>query len=383
MDEKEYLSLFEKHLAGQTSPAEEQLLKDHKDEFKLLALPWDTATMGEQEIVKDKLFKSLQAETEPKQTRRIRLRYWSAAAAILLVCSLTWYFNDRLGAETGNKDRVAHRQFQDIRPGGNKAVLTLSDGSEVILDSAINSPAIQDGNATISRKDNGLLVYNAGQSISALTEHMQINRISTPRGGQYQVVLQDGTKVWLNASSSISFPTYFSGKDRVVQLSGEAYFEVSKNAYKPFKVQVNGMEVKVLGTHFNIMAYADEANTQTTLLEGSVEISTKTQRTLLKPGQQAAVENLSNAISVQAVNTSGSVAWKNGNFMFTDDDIYTIMRRLSRWYDVDVVYQGNLSDQVFAGYVSRYENINEVLKTLELTGTIHFKIEGRRITVMP
>ncbi|HWW40381.1 FecR family protein, partial [Pedobacter sp.] len=200
---------------------------------------------------------------------------------------------------------------------------------------------------------------------------------------QYQLKLPDGTLVWLNSASSLRFPTQFAGKERSVELDGEAYFEVAKNKEMPFKVHVRAMEVRVLGTHFNVMAYDDEESISTTLLEGSVKVSNALQTAVIRPGQQASLKKSSGILGVEEVNTVEAIAWKNGKFLFADEDIETIMRRISRWYNVEVEYRGNLSDKNFAGSISRYENVSEVLKMLELTGTIHFKVEGRRIIVMP
>jgi transmembrane sensor len=194
--------------------------------------------------------------------------------------------------------------------------------------------------------------------------------------------LPDGTKVWLNAASSLHFPTAFTGGERRVELTGEGYFEVAKNKHLPFKVAFNDQEVQVLGTHFNIMAYPNEEASQTTLLEGSVSITKRNISRLLVPGQQAKSTIGSAGFDIKQVDTQEAVAWKNGEFLFKNTNIQSIMRQLARWYDVDVAYQGNLQNMVFGGRMSKSKNISEVLKNLELTGTIHFKIEGRRVTVM-
>jgi len=291
------------------------------------------------------------------------------------------YFAPELNYGEKPLEPVAKTEVREITPGGNKAVLTLADGSQVALDNKGRSKVIQQSGAIISNTEEGLLVYNSAKTSNDV---LTFNTISIPRGGKYDVILSDGTKVWLNASSTLRFPTSFSGNERKVFVTGEAYFEVAKNASMPFKVEANGTTIRVLGTHFNVMAYEDEAATRTTLLEGSVEIVNKSIKTILKPGNQASVDRATGVISVSRVNTAQSVAWKDGKFVFDDDGIETIMRKLSRWYDVDVAYNtGNLSEKVFTGTVSRYENIAEVLRMLELTGTIHFKVTGRRITVMP
>ena len=381
MEKHEYIALFEKHMAGNANVEEEQILRDHLDHFELQDLPWDSITMGDQEQMRERLYNNLQTKINPLPTKRIYFKFWYAAAAIILIGSLALYFAPELNYGEKPLEPVAKTEVREITPGGNKAVLTLADGSQVALDNKGRSKVIQQSGAIISNTEEGLLVYNSAKTSNDV---LTFNTISIPRGGKYDVILSDGTKVWLNASSTLRFPTSFSGNERKVFVTGEAYFEVAKNASMPFKVEANGTTIRVLGTHFNVMAYEDEAATRTTLLEGSVEIVNKSIKTILKPGNQASVDRATGVISVSRVNTAQSVAWKDGKFVFDDDGIETIMRKLSRWYDVDVAYNtGNLSEKVFTGTVSRYENIAEVLRMLELTGTIHFKVTGRRITVMP
>lgn len=382
MKKHEYLSLFEKHLSGTASPEEEQALIDFQDDFDFKDYPWDHHTMGEKEQVKALLQRKLERSIDQSpNVKTIDFKRWSIAAAILLAALMTLFYTVNIK----DKDRhlLEKLSARPILPGGNKAVLTLADGSSIVLGDEVSGKAINQGSTLISAKDKGLLVYqNTGTEDHSKTASL-FNTISTPRGGQYQVVLPDGTRVWLNASSSLYFPARFTGRERNVQLKGEAYFEVAKHKNMPFTVQVNEMSVKVLGTHFNIMAYEDEEDINTTLLEGAVEVSSLSHVKSLRPGQQANLKRSTGVIGVKNANASESIAWKNGNFTFTDDSIETIMRKISRWYDVEVRYTGNLSDKSFAGSISRYEQVSEVLKMLELTGTIHFKIEGRRITVMP
>lgn len=382
MKKHEYLSLFEKHLSGTASPEEEQALIDHQDDFDFKDYPWDRHTMGEKQEVKALLRRKLEHSIhQAPEVKKINFKRWGVAAAVLLAALMTLFY--AVNVKDNEPHHLGKLTANPILPGGNKAVLTLADGSTVILGDAVSGKAINQGGTLISAKDKGQLVYqNTGKGDQSETARL-FNTVSTPRGGQYQVVLPDGTRVWLNASSSLYFPASFTGRERNVQLKGEAYFEVAKHKQMPFVVQVNEMSVKVLGTHFNIMAYEDEPDINTTLLEGAVAVSSLTQVKILKPGQQANLKRETGSIGVKNVNTSEAIAWKNGNFIFTDDSIETIMRKISRWYDVDVRFTGNLSDKSFAGSVSRYEQVSEVLKMLELTGTIHFKIEGRRITVMP
>jgi len=382
MTKEEYLLLYEKFLSGTSSPEEEEIIKVYQDEFELIDGPWNTEMMGSQMQAKDQIRQKLLNNIGVHKSHQITLvRRWLTAAVLLLCVSAGLIFLSR--SKKSSQQELAHHQLKSgnaVVPGGNRAVLTLADGSVVALDKGSVSKTIKQGNTSILNEGKGLLVYAAkGPSGPAPL----YNKIAVPRGGQYQLKLPDGTLVWLNSASSLRFPTQFAGKERSVELDGEAYFEVAKNKETPFKVHVRAMEVRVLGTHFNVMAYDDEESISTTLLEGSVKVSNALQTAVIRPGQQASLKKSSGILGVEEVNTVEAIAWKNGKFLFADEDIETIMRRISRWYNVEVEYRGNLSDKNFAGSISRYENVSEVLKMLELTGTIHFKVEGRRIIVMP
>jgi len=314
----------------------------------------------------------------------------AAAAVIIVLLSAGGYFiftrhNVKQTAATETRQQFENN---DVAPGGNKAVLTLANGAQIILDSAGNGALTQQGNTKIIKLDNDRLSYNSlnGSSPSLKTGEVLYNTISTPRGGQYQVVLADGSKVWLNAASSLRFPTSFTGNERDVTLTGEGYFEVTHDVAKPFKVSVNGAEIEVLGTHFNINAYDDEATIKTTLLEGSVKVGKGSASKMIRPGEQAQIENHGNSkIMVQAVDVDAAVAWKNGRFIFHGNNIQSVMRQLARWYDVDVSYQGNVTDEEFVGVLnrSRYENISQILEMLEKTRTVSFAVNGHDVTVMP
>jgi transmembrane sensor len=276
----------------------------------------------------------------------------------------------------------------DVAPGGNKAILTLADGSSIVLDSASNGTLGQQGNIKIIKLDNGLLAYSVNGKQLTENDEAFYNTISTPRGGQYQITLADGTMVWLNAASSIRFPVLFTGTQRKVEITGEVYFEVAKNKTMPFKVKATSSEIEVLGTHFNVNAYEDEATTKTTLLEGSIKVSTasfvsNTQTTkFLQPGQQASSSNDGKINILSNADLEETMAWKNGRFQFKSTDLKSMLRQIARWYDVDVEYRGNV-DLHFTGQLTRNENVSKVFEKLALTNEVHFKIEGRRIIVSP
>lgn len=271
---------------------------------------------------------------------------------------------------------IASKGSNDKEPGKTGAILTLSNGSKIVLDSAGNGLLANQNNTAVSKK-NGGVVYTAGSDAQAV-----YNTMTTPRARQYNLELSDGTKVWLNASSSITFPTSFAANERKVILTGEAYFEVAKDKTRPFRVSVNDMQVNVLGTHFNINAYDDEASVNTTLLEGSVLLTEKGKKVLLKPGQQAQKQK-SGAINVNDnVNLDEVMGWKNGVFYFENASLQTILRQVSRWYDVDVVFEKGVPSRTFEGEIQRNLQLSQVLKILE-KNKVHFKIDGKILRVMP
>jgi transmembrane sensor len=304
----------------------------------------------------------------------------AAAAALLLLAGSYFILNKKKVnlLVTGRANGITH----DLPPGGNHAILTLSDGSSISLDTAQNGYLANKNNTKIIKLNTGYISY---KNIKSKKVKNLMNTITTPRGGQYELELSDGTKVWLNAASSLSFPVAFSGKERRVTLKGEGYFEVAKNAATPFYVDANNIHVKVLGTHFNIMDYSDEDNINTTLLEGKVTISKDdvSGKVLLEPGRQAVLNKKSNTINVGKANIAEAIAWKNGEFRFKNTGIKELMRQVGRWYDVNVEYQTTATNQFFTASLPRMQNISELLETLELTGTVHFKLVDKTVIVLP
>lgn len=299
------------------------------------------------------------------------------AAAIIILCitagAYYWFMAGpapKMVTNTGNP-----RYKNDISPGRNGALLILSNGAQIQLDSAGNGNIAQEGNTNIIKIDSQLS-YTVGAGVNAANLY---NTVKTAKGNQYQLQLPDGSKVWLNAESSIRFPVSF-GKERRVEITGEAYFDVKHNSQLPFVVAVNGFEVHDLGTQFNVNAYTNETAVRTTLVEGKVRIE-HGGATILKPGEQAEVNEKGRVKVLKDVDVEAAVAWKNGRFMFDNNNIQSVMRQLERWYNIEVVYAGNVSTEEFVGGVSRFENISEVLKMLEKTGTVSFGIEGRKVIV--
>ncbi|HTI12402.1 MAG TPA: FecR domain-containing protein [Puia sp.] len=315
-------------------------------------------------------------------------RKWAVAALVLLIAGKTILYFLPANPKTnkplasGTKVPAAH----DLPPGRNTAVLTLADGHTITLDSAANGGLAQQGNTKVIKLNGQIAYTNTGRSGPAggasAGDVILFNTISTARGNQYQLILSDGSKVWLNAASSLRFPTSFKGKERKVEVTGEAYFEIAKNPAMPFKVAVNGGEIDVLGTHFNVNAYNDESSVKTTLLEGAVKIKKDNATQMLSPGQQARFTSKGEMSLFKNVDVAQETAWKDGFFWFNNTDIYTLMRQVSRWYNVEVEFKGGITDDGFTGKVSRNVPLSKLLNVLEQY-EIHFKVEEKKITVLP
>ena len=331
-----------------------------------------------------KLFKAIHdkidSESKGKKRRVIPLKRIAIAASVIgLLLISVLLLNDKIGKKETAKVETNHQRFKDdVSPGGDKATLILADGSTIVLDETQNGTIAQQGNSKIIKLD-GKLSYDPTNKNS---REIVYNTISTPKGGQYQLELPDGSQVWLNATSSIHFPTSFTGTERRIEITGEAYFEIAKNPNMPFIVTVSNSEVQVLGTHFNINAYNDEDNVKTTLLEGSVRFVNDGSINILKPGQQAQLTKEGTTKVVSDVNVDNVVAWKNGMFDFENASIETVMRQLSRWYDVEIEYKGK-TDDLFIAEMRRNIKLSDALKALELTGKVKFDIQDKKIIVMP
>lgn len=307
----------------------------------------------------------------------LRTAWFRYAAAILLLFGSVVYFRstNKKPAQTlanGNKSLQA-----DIESGNNKAILTLADGSTIVLDNAANGKLAQQGNAAIVKLSNGEIAYN----FKGVAEgEVMMNTMSTPRGGQYQLVLPDGSKIWLNAASSITYPAVFVGKERKIKITGEAYLEVAKNKAKPFIVDVDGKSlIEVLGTSFNVNSYANEATIKTTLVEGSVKVKAGNKESLLKPGQRAEVIQNDNTVKViDNVNIDQTLAWKNGVFNLQNLSLQEFARQLERWYDIEIKYEGNVPDKSFEGKFRRDVKLSDILNWFSELG-IQNRLEGRTL----
>lgn len=310
----------------------------------------------------------------PPKEKVVSIRTWwtyAAAVVVLLLVAGAWLW---LRPVLTSAPQVA---AAEVLPGFNRATLTLADGSRLTLDSA-GDRILQQGNASV-RQNGGTLTYREDNKTSAVS----YNTLTIPRGGQFQLTLADGTEVWLNAASSIRYPTTFNGKERLVEITGEAYFEVAKNARQPFRVKIDKRAaVEVLGTHFNVNAYVDEAVIRTTLLQGSVRVSNTTHNVVLQPGQQS-VDGQSSQISVtRDADVEKVMAWKNGLFNFENARLDEVMRQIARWYDVEVVYEKGIPNIYFAGELSRNIKLSGVLHALQ-DSKVHFRLEGKKLIVLP
>ncbi len=390
---KENLSdLISKYLDNRLTSAEYaelwRLLNEEPDETALneelkqlwqsakTVTPLIAAAEWDQKIqeAKQKLAATAQTEEQPVIGRFARYRWVAAAAVLLLIVSSVFLLTNQKEKRTAVAKNIQTQPKQDRLPGGDRAILTLADGSSIVLDSAGNGMLAQQGTTEIIKKEDGQLLYN---SSGAATDAVAYNLLQTPRGGQYKITLPDGSKVWLNAASSLKYPVVFSGKERRVEITGEAYFEVAKDAEKRFIVSAKGITTEVFGTHFNINTYNNELATRVTLLEGNIQVN----KNNVQPGQQAVVNDNGHLEITGNIDLEQAVAWKNGEFQFGDKtDIKTAMRQVERWYDIEVEYRGSFNSHI-GGSISRSASLPKILKMLEKTGVVKFEIQDKRIIV--
>lgn len=326
----------------------------------------------------ERMFSNLKPQLKPVRTTKKLWTKISAAASVALVIAAGGYL--LLRNPVPHPVMARQKIHNDIKPGGNKAYLILSDGKSIDLNEQRAGLIGKDvGKSILKTADGGIeYVDRHGHPIAASNA---VNTLRTPNGGHYKVVLGDGTKVWLNAASQLKYPADFKNlKERKIELMGEAYFEVAKDSAHPFIVQTDDQQIRVLGTHFNVNSYHDEGGSKTTLLEGSIRAVGKHAEAMIKPGQQV-ISSSTGQLKVDEADTELAVAWKNDQFMFESEPVKPLMKKLARWYDVEVIYSEDIPEIRFNGAISKFENISAVLKILENTGKVHFEVSGRKVYV--
>ena len=382
MSKEEAKSLLDKYINGNCTEDEKAIVERWyvSESSKQHLADLDETFLSEKSEIWSELFDHIKKENQARKSR-IQILIWasSAAAVLLLTISIANYFIQEKQLTIASASSKS--QTPDIKPGSNKAILTLGDGRKIILDDTNNGQIADQSGIKITKASDGTIVYTIPEVIDRHPESIPHNTIETPKGGKFQIILPDPTKVWLNAASVLKFPALFTGKERQVELSGEAYFDVAKNSNMPFNVKTKDIEVIVTGTEFNIMAYFDEPFSATTLVEGSVRVSNKSDKISLNPGEQA-VNDVHKKLSKKIADVEEVVAWKTGLFQFNNSDIQTVMNQLSRWYDVSIEYRGKIPDKRFGGYISRDSQLSQVLKMLELSG-LKFEIDEKKIIVLP
>ena len=333
----------------------------------------------------DNIWNKIQQSTIQPKTSVYKMKWMYRAAAIILVLGIGAFYFSTTSKKAEVKTATIQETRNDVSPGSKKAILTLANGSQINLDDASSGTLAKQGNAQVIKSTSGELIY---KTTGETANEVLFNTVSTPRGGEYKLILPDGSAVWLNAVSSIRYPTTFTGTERLVEITGEAYFEVTKDKTRPFRVFVNSqtgnrnMEVTVLGTEFNINAYTDEMDIKTTLLNGSVNVIKGASSAVIKPGQQTVLDNSGKIKVINDANLTEAVAWKDGRFEFNDAELKTILRQVMRWYDVDVEYQGTIPERYFTATISRHKTLSGLLNILKQSD-VDIELEGSKVIVRP
>ena len=373
-DEKRLSELETKWLNGTITEEEKREYAGWYNEGQDLPVSIPEGFASSEEAHRQRMLRNINRRRTRKPPVTVRIYRTAAVAATLILLLAGFYLYYKRDARQTRElvQTPAARQSHDIAPGKTRATLTLSNGRTIPLDPASNGVLGHDSGVNISNSDSVLTYQGNSESRS-----LAYNTLSTAKGEQYSVTLSDGTRVWLNAASSLRFPIQFTGKERKVEVAGEAYFEVTRNASKPFYVTSGNTNVQVLGTSFNINAYDNEPMVRTTLLEGSVSIN---DRVRLSPNQQSRVEKNGSIKVLRDIDVDDAVAWKNGAFSFNNADITTVMRQLERWYDIEVVYEGDKPADLFYGGISRQSSLMDVLKILRAS-KVRFRLEGKKLIV--
>ena len=367
MNRQTLYHLIKKDKEGTATPEEQQALANWYNQVS----EQEAAFPDDENTIRNEILTGLLDNIDFPKTLKINYKRWLAAASVVLMLGA--------GALFFTRQHTNNLIAQKIVPGSNKAILVLANGSKIALNDAANGQIAQQNGLRVSKSANGQLVYEVTGTMDQSTEPAY-NTMETPRGGQYQLILADGTKVWLNAASSIKYPLNFTNaRERRVELNGEAYFEVAHNKALPFRVVTGKQVVEVLGTHFDVNAYTDEQDTKTTLLAGSVKITAGSNNTLLKPGQEA---SLTDNFKVSNVDANMAIDWKNGYFRFDDVDLETVMRQVARWYDVKVEYTDeSVKKESLVAVSTRFAEISTLLKLISQATDTRFTIEGKTIKV--
>lgn len=373
---------------GLTEAEETELAAFFQDEanrelFNNAAAAWPEERSGDgavnpvswEPVLQDILLADKPGNTPVRVVYRKWRQYAAAAVVFIVAASGAWFLLQHKKATTHHVPEAAAA----IVPGTNKAMLQLSNGKTIVLSDVQNGVVGQQGNAQVVKTGNGVLAYRGGTATAG--NGVEYNTMTTPRGGQFRIALQDGTTVWLNAASSLKYPVEFNGAERVVELTGEAYFEVAARPEQPFRVKSKGQEVLVLGTHFNISAYPDEVITATTLITGKVKVSGAGYAGVLQPGEQVQQQENRHWQLLKQVDTESVMAWKNGYFSFNKANIVTVMRQLARWYDVNVIFETKNTEQAFVGEIPRSVSLEKALEILKFSN-IHYVITGRTIKII-
>ena len=393
MEHQELEILLNKYIAGELTPAERARLAELAgqpqqeaalEEFVRRVMTGEAYAGPDEPHVKEAILAYLDKKmVVHAPTRRLSfLQYAAAAAVVLLLAGGAWLWRSTKPAAPAG---LAGQPTHDVAPGHEGAVLTLADGKQIVLDSSRNGSLARQGKTSVTKLSAGELTYKAENTATA---EVMYNTLTTPRGRRTSVLLSDGTRVWLNAASFIRFPTVFTGKNRTVEVSGEAYFEVAKDAAMPFIVKTAGsvsqrpLEIQVLGTSFNITAYGDENEMSTTLVEGSVKVISGSDASLIHPGEQLVAKDNGRLQLNPRVDVQKVLAWKEGIFLFRGDELTAIMKQLSRWYDIEVHFDGTVNDH-YTGRISRQVNISQVLKMLQAAGGVSFSVQNKEVSVLP
>ena len=380
-----FLKILSKYRLGKASNKEIRFIEAYYNVFELNKDVIDKENEADyiflERSIKSKVDERIEAYEKQAGGQKVKplwIKYVAAALILFFISIGIYSIVKKSGTGTNH---VALNTYKGIAPGGNKAILTLANGTRILLEDALKGEIARQAGVTITKTASGQIIYKATNMNADMEQPSLQNSVATPKGGQYKVILPDGTSVWLNAASSITYPTSFTGTERLVSITGEAYFEVAKNKEMPFRIKSALQTVEVLGTHFNINAYTDETAVKTTLLEGSVKITSSTNSIKIVPGEQAVIDKESNGVIVKRqTDTDQEVAWKNGVFSFKGEDIRSLMRQVSRWYDIDVVYDNNITNEKYFGEISRSSSLNNVFKILELND-VKFSVDGKTVRV--